>query len=221
MIPAWWAVEKRRDFPSAKVALPASRLGCNQVLIPPHRPDLNAYVERFHRSLGHEWGPRPSARDPARGAGGDRAVSAPFQPATTSKGGAGSRNQPPRVACPVFPTLPTVPETVVTSRWLVQVDKRAFARTIRARGDVTINHQDYSVSRCLAGQRVTCSCNAAEKQFDIWMPEGFLKSVPIKGRPRHLMPFEAYVALMKREAHSEYRAYLRTHPRLIQARLWA
>ena len=125
------------------------------------------------------------------------------------------------MACPVFPTLPTVPETVDPDHWLKQVDKRAFARTIRARGDVTINHQDYYVSRRLAGQRVTCSFNAAEKQFDIWMPERFLKSVPIKGRPRHLMPFEDYVALMKREARSEYREYLRTHPRMTQGRLWA
>ncbi len=35
------------------------------------------------------------------------------------------------------------------------------------------------------------------------------------------MPFEDYVALMKREARSEYRQYLRTHPRLAQGRLWA
>jgi transposase InsO family protein len=42
-----------RDFPSALVRF----LWCVGVLpnvIPPHRPDLNAYVERFHRSLGQE-----------------------------------------------------------------------------------------------------------------------------------------------------------------------
>jgi len=42
-----------RDFPSALVRF----LWCVGVVphvIPPHRPDLNAYVERFHRSLGHE-----------------------------------------------------------------------------------------------------------------------------------------------------------------------
>ncbi len=53
------------------------------------------------------------------------------------------------------------------------------------------------------------------------MPERFLKSVPIKGLQGHLMPFEDYVALMKREARSEYREYLRTHPRMTQGRLWA
>jgi hypothetical protein len=130
-------------------------------------------------------------------------------------------NLPPQVACPAFPTLPTVPQTVDPDRWLVQVDKRAFARTIRAGGDVSINHQDYYVSRSLAGQRVTCSLNAAEKHFDIWQPGGLIKSVPIKGLYGKTMPFEEYVALMKREARSEYRHYLQTHPRLTQGRLWA
>jgi hypothetical protein len=101
------------------------------------------------------------------------------------------------------------------------MDKRAFARTIRAGGDLTINHQDYYVSRSLAGQRVTCWVNAAEKCFDIWKPEGFFKSVPIKGLHGQSMPFQEYVALMKLEARSEYQQYLRTHPRLTQGRLWA
>jgi hypothetical protein len=61
-------------------------------------------------------------------------------------------NQPPRVACPAFPTLPAVPQTVDPDHWLVQVNKRVFARTIRTKGDLTINCQDYYVSRTLAGK---------------------------------------------------------------------
>ncbi|HYT34600.1 MAG TPA: hypothetical protein VEL69_06160 [Ktedonobacteraceae bacterium] len=130
-------------------------------------------------------------------------------------------NHPPRVACPTFPTLPAVPQTVDPDRWLVQINQQAFARTIRSDGKLTINHVDYYVSRSLAGQRVTCWVNAAEKRFDIWQPGGRIKSVPIKGLHGQVMPFEEYVALMKREARSEYRQYLRTHPRLTQGRLWA
>ncbi len=124
-------------------------------------------------------------------------------------------NQPPRVACQQFPTLPAVPEAVDPDRWLVPMQKHAFARTIRAGGDLTINHQDYYVSRSLAGQRVTCWVNAAEKHFEIWRLGGLIKSVPIKGLHGQTMPFQEYVALMKREARSEYRQYLRTHPRLV------
>jgi hypothetical protein len=134
---------------------------------------------------------------------------------------AGSRNQPPRVACPDFPVLPPVPQMVDPDRWLLAMDKHTFARTIRADGRLTINRYDYYVSRKLAGQRVTCWVNAPEKCFDIWQPAGRIKSIPIKSLHGKIMPFEEYVALMKQEARSEYRQYLRTHPRLTQGRLWA
>jgi hypothetical protein len=45
--------------------------------------------------------------------------------------------------------------------------------------------------------------------------------MPIKGLHGQTMPFQDYVMLMKQEARSEYRQYLRTHPRLTQGRLWA
>jgi hypothetical protein len=130
-------------------------------------------------------------------------------------------NQPPRVACQQFATLPAVPEMVDPDRWLVHLHKHAFARTIRADGKLTINRLDYYVSRNLAGQRVTCWVNAAEKGFDIWQPAGPLKSIPINGLHGKPMPFQDYVGLMKQEARSEYRQYLRTHPRFTQGRLWA
>jgi hypothetical protein len=112
-------------------------------------------------------------------------------------------NQPPRVAYSSFPTLPAVPQTFDPDFWLIQVKKRAFARTIRARGDLTINREDYYVSRSLAGQRVTCWVNAAENCFDIWQPAGHIKSIPIKGLYGKTMPFGEYVELMKQEARSE------------------
>jgi hypothetical protein len=208
-----------RDFPSALVRFLLC-LGVIPNVIPPHRPDLNAYVERFHRSLGQECLQihRPGTLSQVS------ELTETFLTHYNSERPNQARscgNQPPRVACQQFPTLPAVPETVDPDRWLVQMHKHAFARTIRVGGDLTINHQDYYVSRTLAGQRVTCWVNAAEKHFEIWQPGGLIKSLPIKGLHSQIMPFQEYVALMKREARSEYRQYLRTHPRLTQARLWA
>ena len=130
-------------------------------------------------------------------------------------------NQPPRVACPKFPRLPAVPQMVDPDRWLLAVDKRAFARTISISGHLTINHQDYYVSRKLAGQRGACWVNAAQKRFDIWQPGRQIKSIPIKGLHGKIIPFEEYVALMTQQARSEYRQYLHTHKRHAQGRLWA
>jgi transposase InsO family protein len=208
-----------RDFPSALVRF-LWCVGVTPHVIPPHRPDLNAYVERFHRSLGQEC---LQVHRPGTFAEVSEVTEA-FLTHYNSQRPNQARscgNLPPRMACPAFPTLPGVPLMVDPDRWLVQVDKRAFARTIRTGGDVSINHQDYYVSRSLAGQRVTCWVNAAERCFDIWQPPGRIKSIPIKGLHGRVMLFEEYVALMKQEARSEYREYLRTHPRLIQGRLWA
>ncbi len=208
-----------RDFPSALVRFLLC-LGVQPNVIPPHRPDLNAYVERFHRSLGQECLQvnRPGTLSQVS------ELTETFLAHYNSERPNQARscgNQPPRVACQQFPTLPSVPETVDPDRWLLKVNKHAFARTIRAGGDLTINRQDYYVSRTLAGQRVTCWVNAAARQFDIWQPGRLIKSIPIKGLYGQIMPFEDYVTLMKREARSEYQQYLRTHKRLTQGRLWA
>ncbi len=208
-----------RDFPSALVRF----LWCVGVIpnvIPPHRPDKNAYVERFHRSLGQECLQihRPGTLSEVSELTEAFLVHYNRERPNQARS---CGNQPPWVACPTFPTLPAVPQTVDPDRWLMQINQQAFARTIRTGGKLTINHEDYYVSRSLASQRVTCWVNAAEKCFDIWQPGGRIKSVPIKGLHGQVMPFEEYVALMKQEARSEYRQYLRTHPRLTQGRLWA
>jgi Integrase core domain len=111
----------------------------------------NAYVERFHRSLGQEclevhrpgtlWEVVSLTSAYLSHYNNER----PNQARSCS-------NQPPRVASPAFPTLPAVAQTVDPDRWLAHVNKRAFARTSRARGDLTINRQNYSVSRTLAGR---------------------------------------------------------------------
>ncbi len=208
-----------RDFPSALVRF-LWCVGVTPNIILPHRPDLNAYVERFHRSLGQECLQVHQPRTHEQVQEATEAYLSHYNGERPNQARS-CGNQPPRVACEQFPTLPAVPQTVDPDRWLVQVNKQAFARTIRAGGDVTINRQDYYVSRRLAGQRVTCWVNAAEKHFEIWHPGGHIKSMPVKGLHGQTIPFEDYVALMRREARSEYRHYLHTHPRLAQGRLWA
>ena len=208
-----------RDFPSALVRFLLC-LGVQPNVLPPQRPDLNAYVERFHRSLGQECLQvhLPRTHEQVQQATESFLLHYNHERPNQARS---CGNQPPRVACPTFPTLPAVPTTVDPDRWLLQMNQHAFARSIRADGKLTINREDYYVSRSLAGQRVSCWVNVADKCFDIWQPGGRIKSVPIKGLHGKMMPFEEYVALMKREACSEYRQSLRTRPRLTQGRRWA
>ena len=62
-------------------------------------------------------------------------------------------------------------------------------RKVQSDASVTINHEQYSVPRELAGQQVTCLINAPEKQFEIWQAGSRVKSVPIKGLYGKTMPF--------------------------------
>lgn len=208
-----------RDFPSALLRFLLC-VGVQPKVCPPHRPDKNAYVERFHRTLGEEClrVQLPETLERVQ------EVTESFLHHYNEERPNQARscgNQPPRVACPIFPHLPAVPQTIDPDRWLERVDGQAFARKVQSDASLTINHERYYVPRALAGQQITCLINAPQKQFDIWHAGVCMASVPIKGLSGKTVPFDEYVELMKQEARSEYRRYLQTHPRLSQGRLWA
>jgi hypothetical protein len=207
-----------RDFPSALVRFLLC-VGVEPYVCPPHQPQKNAFVERFHRTLGEEClsVQRPETLEQVK------EVTESFEHHYNEERphqGRACGNQPPRIACPSFPKLPAVAETIDPDLWLSRVNGQALVRKVQADASVTINHEPYYVPRQLVGHQVTCFINAPEKQFEIWQAGSHVKSVPIKGLSGKTLPFEEYVALMKQEARSEYRRYLQTHSRLVQGRLW-
>ena len=194
-------------------------VGVEPNVCPPQRPDKNAYVERFHRTLGEEClrVQLPQTLEQVQ------EVTESFLHHYNEERPNQARscgNRPPLVACPAFPPLARVPETIDPDRWLERLSGQVFVRKVQSNGSVTINHEQYYVPRELASQEVLCFINAAEKQFEIWQPAGRIKSVAIKGLYGRVLPFEEYVEVMKQEARSAYRRYLQTHPTLSQARLW-
>jgi hypothetical protein len=204
-----------RDFPSALLRFLLC-VGVEPNVCPPHRPDKNAYVERFHRTLGEEClrVQLPQTLEQVQEATENFLHHYNDERPNQARS---CGNQPPCVACPTFPTLPAVPETIDPDRWLERVNGQAFVRKVQSDASMTINHERYYVPRELAGQQVACFINAPEKQFDIRQAGLRVKSVPIKGLYSRTVPFEEYVELMKQEARSEYRQYLQTHPMLTQA----
>jgi hypothetical protein len=207
-----------RDFPSALLRFLLC-VGVEPNVCPPQRPDKNAYVERFHRTLGEEClrVQLPQTLEQVQ------EVTESFLHHYNHERPNQARscaNQPPRVACPAFPPLARVPESIDPDRWLERLSAQVFVRKVQSNGSVTINHEQYYVPRKLAGQEVICLINVADKQFEIWQPAGRIKSVPIKGLSGRVLPFEEYVEVMKQEARSEYRRYLQTHPTLSQGRLF-
>ncbi len=208
-----------RAFPSALVRFLLC-VGVEPNIIPPHRPDKNAYVERFHRTLSQECLQVQVPRSREQVCEATETFLSHYNDERPNQARS-CGNRPPGVACPQFPQMPAVPETVDPDSWLARVSQQAFARTVQANGRITINHERYYVSPALTGQRVTCWVNAAQKQVDIWHGASPIKQLPIKGLHGPPLPFEEYVTLMKQEARSEYRRYLQTHARFQQGRLWA
>ena len=84
--PRFGGLASGRDFQISRWCAFCSVLGCNRVLIPPHRPDLNAYVERLHRSLGQECLQVHLPRTRKPGPGGHGVVSGPLQPGASQPG---------------------------------------------------------------------------------------------------------------------------------------
>ena len=114
-------------------------------------------------------------------------------------------NRPPRVAFPDLPARPPLPAEVDPDAWLRLVDGRRYARTVRARGDVVVEHARYYVGQRLAGQRVAVAVAAGERALVVRHGGAVVKRLPLRGLHGERQPFERYLALMEREARAETR----------------
>jgi transposase InsO family protein len=104
--PRWVGGVSGRDFPSPLRRLLLC-LGITPHICPPHRPDKNAYVERYHRTYGQECLQihRPSTLQEVREV--TEAFLQHYNQERPHQGGA-CGNVPPRVAFPTLPTLPAL-----------------------------------------------------------------------------------------------------------------
>jgi hypothetical protein len=128
---------------------------------------------------------------------------------------------PPRIAFPTLPPLPPIPEQVDPDCWLETIHGRAFARTVRSDGSVTVDDMRYYVKQELTGQVINLIVDAPDKVFDLFHGANRLKQLPIKGLSGNVLPFEQYVTLMRQEARSDRHRPQFTSHGLRQASLWA
>ncbi len=216
--PRWVGSASGRDFPSALRRLLLC-LGITPNVCPPHRPDKNAFVERYHKSYGQECLDvhRPQTLQAVR------EVTEQFVHHYNEERlhqGRTCQNRPPRVAFPSLPTLPPLPEQVDPDRWLHQVHGQAFTRRVGSDGCVEVDQQTYYIKQTLAKQQVVLLVNAPQKCFEVRQADGVLKEVPIKGLVGTVLPFERYVTLIKQEARSEQRRAATSRATMRQRSLW-
>jgi hypothetical protein len=179
-------------------------LGVEVEICPPHRPDLNPFVERLHGSYDREcikiWHPTDVAQAAQ--------VTATFKthynwerPNQALSCG----NRPPRLAFPALPPRPALPSVVDPDRWLQRVHGAALKRRVRADGTVVADKQGYYIAQALRGTYVVLQVDAAQQVFHVLRESLPIKDVPIKGLCQAPLPFPQFLEMMCVQARSERR----------------
>ena len=177
--PRWVGSVSGRDFPSPLRRL----LLCLKItphICPPHRPDKNAYVERYHRTYGQECLQvyHPSTLQEVREA--TEAFLHHYNEERPHQGRA-CGNVPPRVAFPTLPTLPKLPERVDPDAWLATLDQKMYLRHAGRDGCVDVDLSTYYIGPQVAGCTVLLQVEAQNHQFAVWHQDQIIKRLPIKG----------------------------------------
>ncbi len=180
-----------RDFPAPFVRFWAC-LGVAVTVCPPHHPQDNAFVERYHRSYNQEClrVERPTTLEEVR------TVTAAYKEHYNwqrPNQALSCANQPPRVAFPLLPPRPSIPLCVDPDAWLGGIDGWAYVRRVDASGFVTIGDDPYYIQRKLAGQEVAVQVAAPTREFIIAHRGRELRRLPIKGLVRQILSFDAFV----------------------------
>jgi hypothetical protein len=190
-----------RDFPSPFVRFWAC-LGVQVTICPPHRPDKNAFVERYHRSYTGEClrVERPGTLEEVRTATATYKehynVERPNQALSCG-------NRPPRVAFPELPARPPVPLLVDPDAWLRAIDGRSYVRKVRENGTALVDDTPYYVGQTFAGQYVGMQVDASSREFAVLHRGQEVKRLPIKGLQGGALPFDAFVAALAEQARTE------------------
>ena len=109
--------------------------------LPPHQPNKNAFVERFHRTQDEECLQvhRPATlEDVGRVTQAFRWHYNHQRPNQALSCG----NRPPYVAFPSLPKLPPLPDQVDPDRWLQTVHRKCFKRRVSANGSIQVDKHD-------------------------------------------------------------------------------
>ncbi len=176
-------------------------LGVEVTICPPRRPDLNGFVERYHRTYSEECLQvyRPADLETVR------TVTAAFQQHYNDERphqGLACGNQPPRVAFPVLPSRPPVPLTVDPDRWIAALHGQRYVRKVQPDSSVTVGAGRYYITQALKGQHVTLQIDATDRTLVVEHNEREVKRVPIQGTGRGRIPFAQFVELLCAEART-------------------
>lgn len=176
-------------------------LGVEVSICPPRRPDLNGFVERYHRTYEEECLQvyRPVDLE------GVRTVTEMFRQHYNHERphqGLSCGNRPPRVAFPSLPVRPSVPKTVDPDRWIEALHGRCYVRKVQTDTSVSVGSGRYYLTRALIGQEVILQVDARDRTMVVLHNEQEVKRLAIAGSGRGRVSFEQFVELLCAEART-------------------
>jgi transposase InsO family protein len=198
--PRLWGSWTRDSYPSALLCF-LRCLGIEDIICPPHRPDLKPVVERTIQTLKYEWLARHSPRTVADAL----ELLTPFVRYYNSERphqGHACQNQTPDAAFPVLPICPALPQRVQADAWLPSIHERVYRQRVNSNGAIHVDRHSYYVGETWAGQPVLVQVDVPKEVFHIRCDDETVKTVPMKGLVTQELPFEAYPDVMKQEART-------------------
>lgn len=202
------------DFPSPLMRFLLC-LGIEPEVCPPQRPDLNAFVERYHRSYEEEAIQvyLPTTLAQVQEMNRDYRYHYNYQRPNQALS---CGNQPPHRAFPHLAPLPPLPAIVDPNRWLDYIHGQTFKRRVDAAGTVRLDKHRYYISRDLHGQTVLLQIDAPQRQIQVLVNGEVVKTRPLKDLPQPAMSFADYLTFIRAEAVSQWRHYLQTARRYVR-----
>jgi hypothetical protein len=179
-------------------------LGIQVRICPPQRPDKNAYVERYHRNYNQECLQvhHPNTLERAQET---TAVFAHHYNFERPNQATACNNQPPRLAFPTLPKLPSLPRQIDPDGWLKAIDGRVYRRRIDHNGGIRLDNQYYYVKKALYGQYVNVRIDAKKRELVIEHRRRPIKHKPIKELYHEILDFADYFELTLKEAQVHWR----------------
>ena len=194
------------NYPSAFLRF-LSCLGCAVDILPPRRPDLKPYVERFQRTLKTEC---IQKHQPETAAAANECLKPYCEWYNLERPHQGdvNRDQPPLQPARRA-SRPRVPERVDPDRWLNDFHGRSYRRHVDSRGAIRLWKQTYYIGKAFKNQTVRIRLDAATKSIQAEIAGQLNKQIPLKGLYGREMEYLDFLAIMGDEARSEWKTYLR------------
>lgn len=206
----WVGSWMAKDFPSPILRF-LQCLGIDARICPPHHPEKNPYVERYHRNYKYECQLREQPQDLASTIATNQPYvhyynyERPNQAITCN-------NLPPLVKFPNPPRLSPVPATVDPDRWVLALTGKTYKRKLNHKGCLQLGNQTYYVQSKMRKKWVNIWVDGQKRELAVFADRRLLKKIPIKGLYNQRMDFQDYVAIMCKEAASTWRRALRRTP---------